>query len=184
MSSSFDNKNHGDSEYKIFENRHNRKISWNEALTHALFRLGSSIEKHIDKIRVWFVALWILATVALSLHKNWFYPFYYQIDDNIEGFESKNKAFESILVDNTTDTISPSLDQNSDPFATFGWRFSHLYVQLANLWFVVSNIQMDILYLRIFLISASIFFFLWGGLVLSTALDVVLYASINIVVNI
>lgn len=63
-------------------------------------------------------------------------------------------------------------------------KISHLYVWLANVIFLISNVQMDILHLRLLMIVANIFLFLWGGFVLSTALDVLIYSSVNVLINI
>ena len=76
------------------------------------------------------------------------------------------------------------LGVESQPAEVMSIKISHWYVQVANLIFLISNVQMDILYLRIMMVAANIFLFLWGGFVLSTALDVIIYSSVNILINI
>jgi hypothetical protein len=62
-------------------------------------------------------------------------------------------------------------------------KFSHLYLQIANAIFLISNVVTDVLILRLMMIVANIFLFLWGGFVLSTALDVLIYSVINLLIN-
>lgn len=135
---------------------------------------GSFIEKHIDRIRTGFVALWIL----ISLFVNWksgTFIFNYFGEGSVDNLNTNQNLLETVLIGNDTNVASTDAEVQSSQ-TQFGWKIAHFYSQIANILFVVSNIQMDILYLRLFMITANLFLFLWGGLVLSTALDVVLYS--------
>lgn len=184
MSSSFQDNKHGDLDYRLFENPNQKwKSTWIEKLIYWLNVAGSFIHRHLDKIRLWFVILWILISFALNWKSGTIFAFNYPTESNVEDLSTNDNIFESVLISNSTDGTLPDVETQSNQ-TQFGWKLSHIYMEIANLLFVISNIQMDILYLRLFLITANLFIFLWGGLVLSTALDVVLYASLNLVLNV
>lgn len=114
-----------------------------------------------------------------------FVSFYFETNDDYGMYRYFNIER---LSGKTTQLIQSSEQEILHPEmrAMYGieLRFSHWYVQIANLIFLSSNFQMDILNLRILMIFANISFWLWGAFVLYTALDVLIYASINILVNI